>query len=56
MQILWDLKKWYFEFPSIQEDSDQLQAPSLVVILHSIWSVFSKKYNDLNGHDQKDNF
>lgn len=50
------LKKLYFEFPSIQEDSDQLQAPSLVVILYSIRSVFSEKYKDLNGHGQKDNF
>lgn len=50
------LKELYFEFPSIQEDSDQLQAPSLVVILHSICSVFREKYKDLNGHGQKDNF
>ena len=58
MQILWDLQKLYFEFPSIQEclDSDWLQTPSPVVVLQSICSAFSEKYNDPNCYGQKDDF
>lgn len=58
MQILWHLQKLYFEFPSIQAclDSDQPQTPSSVVVLHSICSNFSEKYNDPNCCGRKDNF
>lgn len=58
MQILWHLQKLYFEFPSIPAclDSDQLQTLSLVIVLHSICSAFSEKYNDPNCYGQKDNF